>query len=160
MLSVSASGFFLIEIQNPRILLKTGYGHPPHCRGSATFSPWTLSWLDRAFLENLGWTGRASAKTCACATLAGRVPGTVGRRGHPRTSIHEHLCTVDSDVVTVREMLYSTVQYTHISPFIRNLTPKKYYMNGHLISSMFPDHNCMGIPVKKRYMNAMHPLSI
>ena len=47
-------------------------------------------------------------------------------------------------------------KYTQISPF-RNLTPKKWDMNGHLISSMLPDHNFMGIPVKKRDMNAIHP---
>ena len=45
-----------------------------------------------------------------------------------------------------------------LSP-LRNPTPKKWDMNGHLISSMLADHNCMGIPVKKRDMNAIHPLS-
>ena len=46
--------------------------------------------------------------------------------------------------------------YTQISP-LRNLTPKKWDMNGHLISSMLPDHNT----IKKRGMNAnaIHPLS-
>ena len=74
-----------------------------------------------------------------CVCDSGGEGGTVGRAA-PRASIHEHLCTVDSDVVTVREMLYCTVQYTQISPFIRNGTRMD------MISSMLPDHNCMGIP--------------
>ena len=46
----------------------------------------------------------------------------------------------------------------HSDLTFRNLTPKKWDMNGHLISSMYPDDNtmgCMGIPVKKRDMNAI-----
>ena len=43
---------------------------------------------------------------------------------------------------------------------LRNSAPKKRDMNGHLISTIFPNHNYMGfmgIPVKKRDMNAIHP---
>ena len=46
-----------------------------------------------------------------------------------------------------------------LSP-LRNSAPKKRYMNGHLISTIFPNHNYMGfmgIPVKKRDMNAIYP---
>ena len=49
-------------------------------------------------------------------------------------------------------------QYTQISP-LRNLTPKKWDMNGHLISINLTNHNCMGIPAKKRDMNEIYPLS-
>ena len=47
-----------------------------------------------------------------------------------------------------------------ISP-LRNLTPKKWDMNGHLISIIF-DHNIhfMGIPVKKRDMNAIGDVNV
>ena len=41
------------------------------------------------------------------------------------------------------------VLYTQVS-VIRNSAPKKRYMHGHLISSIFLDLNLMGIPVKKR----------
>ena len=42
-------------------------------------------------------------------------------------------------------------RHTQIS-VIRNSPPKKRDTNGHLISRLLPDHNCMGIPVKKRDM--------
>ena len=49
-------------------------------------------------------------------------------------------------------------KYTQISPF-RNLTPKKWDMNRHSISSMLSDHNYMGIPVKKWGTVAIYPFS-
>ena len=38
-----------------------------------------------------------------------------------------------------------------------DLTHRKWYMNGHLISIDLTDHNFMGIPAKKRDMNAIDP---
>ena len=56
--------------------------------------------------------------------------------------------------------IFYRVCYTQISHLTlkKSHAPKKWDMNGHLISIMLPDHNRMGIPVKKRDMNAIHPL--
>ena len=55
---------------------------------------------------------------------------------------------------------YSTVRSTEVSdlPLHKKSHAKKWDMNEHDFNYLLY-HNFMGIPVKKRDMNAMHPLS-
>ena len=96
----------------------------------------------------MGWT---VILACCLYTLSGpELPQVLYLHKYPnwtrRVLKLRTLVCKSSSRISLRKVLY---RYLRSTP--RNLTPKKWDMNGHLISSILPDHNCMDSSEETRH---------